>query len=195
MLAVQRCNLPFEAAQSAFERGNLLANRGDLRGAIPAFEESLRIAAASANPVQQMLSHNNLAYHLMLLGDLDPAQAHIREALALAERYALGMAWQYVYSTLGEIALAVGKLDEADAAFERALVAAQSWNNDVQIANLRVNQALVARARSELDRARELLAEAQAAFGAAVEPYVRDKIARYRAELLDDQERASRARQ
>lgn len=192
---LQSHDLPFEAAQSAFERGNLLANRGDLRAAIPAFEESLRIAEASANPMQQMLAHNNLAYHLMLLGDLDPAQQQIQAALALSERFALGMARQYVYSTLGEIAFALGKLDDADAAYERALAGARAWNNDVQIANLRVNQALVARARNDLPRARALLDEAQAIFGAAVEPYVRDKILRYRAQLFGDQDAAVRARQ
>lgn len=179
---LQEHELPFEASQSAFERGNVRANRGELQAAIPAYRESLRIAEASGSPPQQMLAHNNLAYHLLLLGDLDAAQQHIRAALALAERFELRMAWQYVYSTLGEIAFALGKLDDADAAFERALEAARSWHNAVQIANLRVNQALVARARNDLPRARALLDEAQTTFGAAVEPFVRDKILRYQAE-------------
>ncbi|HEY0735618.1 MAG TPA: tetratricopeptide repeat protein, partial [Herpetosiphonaceae bacterium] len=192
---LQAHDLPFEASQSAFERGNVLANRGDLPAAIPAYQESLRIAEASGYPPQQMLGHNNLAYHLMLLGDLDVAQEHIQAALALAERFELRMAWQYVYSTLGEIAFALGKLDDADAAFERALEAARASHNAVQIANLRVNQALVARARNDLPRARALLDEAQTTFGAAVEPFVRDKILRYRAELFGDQDFALRARQ
>ncbi|MBV9787759.1 MAG: AAA family ATPase, partial [Chloroflexi bacterium] len=192
---LQDHDLPFEASQSAFERGNVLANRGELRAAIPAYEQALRIAEASGNPQQQMLAHNNLAYHLMLLGDLDPAQEHIRVAQQLSERFALGVAWQYVYSTLGEIMFALGKLDEADAAFERALEAATAWHNAVQIANLRVNQALVARARNDLPRAHALLDEAQTTFGTAVEPYVRDKILRYRAEILGDQDPVMRARQ
>lgn len=192
---LQAHDLPFEASQSAFERGNLRANRGDLPAAIPAYREALRIAEASGYPPQQMLAHNNLAYHLMLLGDLDAAREHIQAALALTERFALRMAWQYVYSTLGEIMLALGHLDDADAAFERALEAARASQNAVQIANLRVNQALVARARNDLPRAGALLDEAQTTFGAAGEPFVREKIGRYRAEILGDQDFALRARQ
>ncbi|HEX6292523.1 MAG TPA: AAA family ATPase [Herpetosiphonaceae bacterium] len=180
---VQAHDLPHQAAQSAFERGNLLANQGDLRAAIAAFTESLRLAHATDNPMQQAMAHNNLAYHHLLAGDLDEAQEQIRTALALVERFALGLLWQYVHSTTGEIALAQGQLDAADAAFSRALDAASAWNNRVHIANIRVNQALVARARNDLAQARALLDEAQATFDDAVEPFVRDKILRYRAEL------------
>ncbi len=181
---VQAYNLPFQGAFGAFERGNLLANRGELRAAITAFNESLRIARAANNPMQQALAHNNLAYHHLLLGDLDVAQEHIDAAMALAERFALGLLWQYVHSTAGELALAQGQLDVAEAAFAHALDAARGWNNDVQVANVRVNQALVARARNDLKQAQALLDEALSVFGDAVEPFVRDKIMRYRAELL-----------
>jgi tetratricopeptide (TPR) repeat protein len=180
---IQTHNLPFQAAFSAFERGNLLANRGELQAAIAAYAESLRIAQAVDNPMQQALSRNNLAYHHLLVGDFDAAQAHIHAALALAEQFALGLLWQYLYSTAGEIASAQGRLDAADTAFAQALEAARAWNNRVQIANIHVNQALVARARHDLPCARALLLEAQAVFGAAVDPFVWDKIARYQDEL------------
>jgi tetratricopeptide (TPR) repeat protein len=176
-------NLPFQAALSAFERGNLLANRGELQAAIAAYGESLRIAQAVDNPMQQGLAHNNLAYHHLLLGDLEAALRHIGAAIALAEQFALGFQWQYLYSTAGEIASAQGRLDDADAAFAQALEAARAWNNRAQIANIHVNQAIVARARHDLPQARALLHEAEAVFGTAVDPFVGDKIARYRDEL------------
>lgn len=174
-----------EAAQSAFERGNLLANQGQLRTAIAAYTKSLRIAQALANPVQQTMAHNNLAYHFLLLADLDAAQQHAQAGMMLAERYALGSLWQYLHSTAGEIALALGRFEAADAAFVHALDAATASNNRVQMANVKVNQALVARARNDVERARALLDEAQAIFRGAVDPFVHDKIVRYRAELME----------
>jgi DNA-binding SARP family transcriptional activator/tetratricopeptide (TPR) repeat protein len=181
--AIRMHNLPFQAALSAFERGNLLANRGELTAAIAAYQESLRLAQVVGNPMQQSLARNNLAYHHLLLGDLDAAQSHIRAAIALAEQFALGFLWQYLHSTAGEIATAQGRFDAAESAFTSALEAARNWSNRVQIANIHVNQALVARARHDLAHARTLLAEAQSVFGAAVDPFVWDKIVRYRDEL------------
>jgi len=170
-------------AEITFERGNLLANRGDLPDALSAFAEALQLAQASSNPVYTIMAQNNLAYHTLLTGDVARAQAHIDAAVELTERYAPSSLWQYVPSTAGEIALAQGKLDVADEAFTRAFAAAQAWDNRVHMANVRVNQARVAQARNDRDRARELMAEAQELFGTAANPFVRDKIARISAEL------------
>jgi hypothetical protein len=54
------------------------------------------------------------------------------------------------------------------------------------MANVRVNQALLARARGDRAEARALLDEAQQLFGAAADPFLRDKIARLSAELAQD---------
>jgi DNA-binding SARP family transcriptional activator len=172
-----------QAGQSAFERGNLLANQGNVHAALAAFAEALQLAREIKNPISQAMAHNNLAYHAALVGELERAQQHVRDAAALAEQYALSLLWQYIHSTAGEIALAQGQLDSADTAFRDALAAAQAWDNRAHIANLRVNQARVALARSDLTQAHTFLTEAQAVFGDAVDPYVRNKIARYRAEI------------
>ncbi|HEU5098451.1 MAG TPA: AAA family ATPase [Roseiflexaceae bacterium] len=164
-------------AHIAFERGNLLADRGDRPAAIVAFREALRLASASESTIEAALAHNNLAYHLLLAGDISAARAHIRPATELAERYAVGFLLQYVYSTAGEIALAEGQLDQAEVAFARAFEAAHEADNRVHMANLRANQALVALERAEPDSAQALLAEARALFGDALDPFVRDKIA------------------
>jgi DNA-binding SARP family transcriptional activator/predicted negative regulator of RcsB-dependent stress response len=170
-------------AQITFERGNLLANRGDLSAAVAAFAEALRMAETSSNPVFMTMARNNLAYHTLLLGDVEQAQHHVDVAVELAERYALGFLWQYVWSTAGEIALARKELDSAEAAFEHAFEVARAWGNRVHMANVHVNQALVAQARSRLDRAREHLEAARAVFGDVGDPVVRNKIARVSAEL------------
>jgi DNA-binding SARP family transcriptional activator len=164
--------------QIAFERGNLLANQGDLHAAVGAFAEALRLAEASTNLVFAVMAWNNLAYHTLLIGDIARARQHIAVAAELTERYALSFLWQYVSSTTGEIALAQGELDAADAAFARAFEAARAWQNRVHMANVRANQALIAHARHDAARARALVEEAQGLFGAAADPFVRDRIAR-----------------
>jgi tetratricopeptide (TPR) repeat protein len=170
-------------AQIAFERGNLLANSGDLPAALAAFAEALRLAEETSNPVYAAMTQNNLAYHTLLTGDVTSAQAHIRAAEELTEHYGLSFLWQFVHSTAGEIALAQGELDAADAALARAFEAARAWDNRVHMANVRANQALLARARDDPAQARALLDQARELFGAAADPFVRDKIARLSAEL------------
>ncbi len=96
----------------------------------------------------------------------------------LTERYALSFLWQYVWSTAGEIALARGDLSSADAAFGRAFAVAQAWDNQVHMANVRINQALVAQARNETVQARALVEAARDLFGASADPFVGNKIER-----------------
>jgi tetratricopeptide (TPR) repeat protein len=175
---VQMHGLRGMRAQIAFERGNLLANSGDLPAALAAFTEALRLAEGSANPVYTAMAHNNLAYHTLLAGDVAGAQAHIRAAEELTERYALSFLWQFVHSTAGEIALAQGNLGGADAALARAFEAARAWDNRIHMANVQTNQAQVALARNDRAQARALLDQAHQLFDGAADPFVRDKIAR-----------------
>jgi DNA-binding SARP family transcriptional activator len=172
-----------QAGHIAIERGNLLANRGDLHGGIRAFAEAVRLAEESGMVVQAATAWNNLAYHTLLAGDVEQAQRHIAVALELTERYALSFLGQYVWSTSGEIALAREEFQSAEGAFEHAFEAAQAWNNYVHMANVRVNQARVAQARSRSSEARALVDEAQALLGESVDPFVRNKVEQIRMEL------------
>jgi tetratricopeptide (TPR) repeat protein len=180
---VQTHELVGMQAQIAFERGNLLANRGDLPAALAAFAEALRLAEETSNPVYTAMAQNNLAYHTLLAGDVTSAQAHIRAAEEFTERSGLSFLWQFVHSTAGEIALAQGELDAADTALARAFEAARTWGNRSHMANVRANQAEVVRARHDQSQARALLDEARELFDAAADPFVRDKIARVGGEL------------
>ncbi|MGD8488718.1 MAG: AAA family ATPase [Anaerolineae bacterium] len=145
--------LPGMAARARFELGNLLAQRGDLEGAIRAFEEVISLASDAGDRFLEVLGHNNLAYHAHLAGDLEMAVQHIEAGLALADEFSLFVPRQYLYSTRGEIALAQGLLDEAGLWFERALNEAEKHQNLVQAANIRANLGLVERDRGDLEKA------------------------------------------
>jgi hypothetical protein len=177
------------AALVAFERGNLLADRGDLAGAQAAFAEALAGAQATNNRVLETSAYNNLAFGALRAGDLDAAERHLARAREDTERYAIGFMGQYVWSTAGELALAHGQLEEADAAFVRSYEAAQALGNQVHQANVRLNQADVALARGEHARAKVLVGEAEKLFGQASDPFLREKLRRMAARLDGQQRR------
>jgi tetratricopeptide (TPR) repeat protein len=185
-------NLPEMAARSRFELGNLLAQRGDLAGALGAFEKTLALAQVAGARFLEILGHNNLAYHAHLAGDLDTAREHIQAGLALAEAHGLFIPRQYLYSTRGEIALAEGQPDEAQDWFRRGLVEAEKNNNQLMAANIRANLGLAARAQGNLDRALIRLEEAQHAAAAISAPHLQTQIDLWLAELhLQRGERAA----
>lgn len=158
------------ATVSRFELGNLLAERGNLAGAIAIYEEVAALAQAVGDVNQQVLAQNNAAYHALLASDLPAAHRHIAVALAVADDSGLRVARQYLFSTRGEIALAEGQWDIAEIWFRRSLAEAESYDNPEQIAKCRANLALVARGRGAfladpgpaLDSALILLDEAAA---------------------------------
>jgi DNA-binding SARP family transcriptional activator len=175
---VKEHNLTALAMQAAFERGNLLANRGEIGAAVVAFAKARQVAEDTKDVFGAALAGNNLAYHTFLAGDIAQAQTQIDAALALTERYQLNLLAQYIYSTAGEIALAQHDLTRAEEVFERAFAAAQARDNRTQMANIRASQALVAQAQHNLAQARTLAAEARALFGDANDHFVRNRIER-----------------
>ena len=185
-------NLLELASVGRFELGNLLAQRGDLTKALESFEQALGLARASGDLFQQVLAHNNLAYHTMLVGDLARARQQIEAGLELVEKHALFVPRQYLYSTRGELALAEGELAEAEVWFERALTEAQRNDNRPFMANIRANMGLAARARGDLDHALLLLEEARAGLTGVAAPHLQTKIDLWLAELyLQREEQAA----
>ena len=176
-------NLPAVAGVGRFELGNLLAQRGDLPGALEAFAAALALAQSSGDLFQEVLAHNNLAYHALLAEDLDTAQTHIAAGLALAQSHELFTPRQYLYSTRGEIALAQGAFDEAEQWFNRALAEAKRNNNQLQAANIQANLGLVARARGALDEAKLLLEEARHAITHLTAPHLQTQLDLWLAEV------------
>jgi tetratricopeptide (TPR) repeat protein len=165
--------------QAAFERGNLLANHGEIEAAVAAFTEAHRLAERGNDLFGMAFAGNNLAYHTLLAGKADLAQQQIEAAITLTEQYKLTLLSQYVYSTAGEIALARQDLARAEEAFDQAYTAAQSRDNRIQMANVRASQALVAQARHKPAEAHALVEEAWSLFGeTATDYHVRQRLER-----------------
>lgn len=185
-------NLSQMAARSRFELGNLLAHRGDLEAALRAYEQTIDLAVQAGDHFQEVLGHNNLAYHTMLAGDLATARRHIETGLALADSYSLFLPRQYLFSTRGEIALAEGDAGAAESWLRRALAEARKNGNVVQAANIQANLGLAARARGDLDEALVLLVAAQEALAGLTAPQLEIQLDLWLAELhLQRGERAA----
>lgn len=129
---------------SHYNLGNLLQARGDLPGAIEAFETAIRLEPLSVPPLV------NLAMAHAMLGQSGPAEARLRQALELqADSVAANL-------NLGLLLGERGAANEAETCLRRALAA------DPDLAVAAYNLAVL-RAGEDLDEAVELLARAVAA--------------------------------
>jgi len=138
-------------AQVKFEQGSVAAQQGNLPLAIAFYRETLAVADEAGAEIAlqwQILSRNNLAYHLNLMGDSTALQ-YAREGQSMAqEKGVLGLQ-PYLLSTLGEIALAQNDLDMAEKYFTEGLALAERLSIPERLAGLTANLALVARQRGE----------------------------------------------
>ena len=138
-------------AQIKFEQGSVAAQQGNLPLAVALYHETLAVADQSETEATlswRILSRNNLAYHLNLMGDPTAIQ-YARAGLSLAqEKGALGLQ-PYLLSTLGEIALAQNDLDRAENHFTAGLALAERLSIPERIAGLTANLGLVAQRRGE----------------------------------------------
>ncbi len=120
---------PSIIAQLKFELGSVFAQQGDLDQAVQYYRESLEAANqsdAAAGLEQRILSNNNLAYHLHLLGD-PTAKEYALVGLNLArEKGVIGLQ-AYLLSTIGEIALAASDLEQAEKYFKEGLEIAERF--------------------------------------------------------------------
>ncbi len=140
---------PADLAQIKFELGSVAAQRGDLPAAIASYREALAVAEANPSAAHyRILAHNNLAYHLLLLGD-PSASAHAQTGLSLAREAGLLFYVPYLLSTLGEIALAQSDLDTAERSFTEGLELAERLTIPERIAGLTANLGLVAIRRGQ----------------------------------------------
>jgi DNA-binding SARP family transcriptional activator len=172
------------AAHSCFELGNLMAERGDLAGAVRTYRESIDLAHQAGDTFQEVLGHNNAAYHAVLLGDLALAREQVERGLGLAEGLGLRIPLQYLYSTRGELALAEGQWAEAEAWFRRGLVESERSGNQRQRANLQANLGLAARGRGDLESAHYLLETARDQAEPLAAPHLQAQIDLWLVEVL-----------
>jgi DNA-binding SARP family transcriptional activator len=157
LLADQPVPDPLAMAQVRFELGSVAAQQGDLPRAVAYYHEALVVADGAADmPTMvegaltwRILARNNLAYHLLLLGDLPSAARYAAEGVRLAEeRGAIGLQ-PYLQSTSGEIALANGDLDGAEQWFAAGLALAERLPIPERVAGITANLGLVALRRGQ----------------------------------------------
>jgi DNA-binding SARP family transcriptional activator len=138
-------------AQVEFELGNLAAQQGQLTEAVAHYREALRLTATGRSDESQriyVLAHNNLAYHLHLLGDPE-ATSYAQRAAELVRDKGMLTLFSYVASTQGELALAAGDLAAAEGYFQQGLANAQRLAQRERIAGLTANLGLVAQRRGQ----------------------------------------------
>lgn len=139
--------------ETLLELGNVRAQRGDLPGAIETFRELVAHAQNINDINSRVIGYNNLAYHLLLDGQVAQAQDAIEQGLQLADEFDMQLPRQWLYSTRGEVALALAQWDEAEEWFVRGMTEAERLGNREQLANYEMNRALAARGRGQSDDA------------------------------------------
>lgn len=183
---------PALMAQAQFERGGLAAQQGDFATALGYYEQTLAIAREDGDlPMWEALALNNLAYHLLLLGDqarLPEADTHTRQGLRLAEDRGLLNLLPYLYSTRGELQLAAGNVADAQVSFLAGLAQAEAIGHQERIAGLNANLGLAARARGEHSTAIHRLSTALAQADAVGTQHLAAQIRIWLAPLLPPDE-------
>lgn len=178
-----------------FEQGGILAQQGDIPAAIGRYHAALSAASTATTQsgrTWQIFAHNNLAYHIHLLGNYDEATRHARLGLRIAQRSGARMAQSYLYSTMGEIALAQGDLESAERSFFEGLDIAERYGILERIAGIEANIGLVARAREDIDSATKHLQHAMAKADALGVHHLAAQIRIWLATLVGDNEAIQR---
>ena len=158
-----------QMAQIDFELGNIAAQQGRLPEAIAHYERTLALSRPDKSTERdldealrsQILAHNNIAYHLHLLGD-PRASSYIKKALVMAQEKGVLSVLAYLLSTKGEIALAQEEFTEAESAFTQALAHAQRLSQPERVAGITANLGLLAIARGQNELAIHRLSAALA---------------------------------
>jgi tetratricopeptide (TPR) repeat protein len=143
-----------------FELGNVAAQRGEIARALELYEEAAQAAEAARVYYFQALAYNNLAYHHLLLDQLEAAQSALTRGYALAETHQMFGALLHLASTRGEILLYREEWAEAWTAFQNGLALAEELGNLERQAGFRAGLALAARGQRRLAQAIQLLEEA-----------------------------------
>lgn len=95
--------------QSARHLGQILQERGDPTAALPLLEESLRVRAEANRPRRLPVALHALAFAQLEAGDLDSADANLRRAREIGERYG------------NTLVLAMSARTEAEVAWQRLI--------------------------------------------------------------------------
>jgi DNA-binding SARP family transcriptional activator/tetratricopeptide (TPR) repeat protein len=150
-------------ARRKYQLAATLGQRGDSAAAVAVYQEALHIVQTDAlqlDITRTIMLYNNLGYHLHLLGDFAQAAEMVRAGIRFAQEKGSTSHLPYLLSTSGEIALAQKDLDAAETFFRQGLVLAEKIPIPERIAGITANLGLVAQARGQNERARQLLSSA-----------------------------------
>ncbi len=159
LTAHRQANNSSDLCAALFELGNVAAQRGELNRALDSYAEAAHIAETGHVYYYLALAYNNLAYHHLLLGDLDASRRSAEQGLKLAETYEMLGVLVYLYSTQGEILLYQANWLAAAEMFQRGLSLAEELNHVERQAGYRAGLALAARGQNDLNLAMTLLEE------------------------------------
>lgn len=144
-----------DLARIKFERGSVAAQKGDLEKAILLYQEALKFASENDSEKSltwRILANNNIAYHMLLSGDVQAEQYALAGLKLAQERGMLGQL-PFLYSTLGEIALSENKLDNAEEYFSKGLKLAVQLGMKERMAGLNANLGRLAISRGQKELA------------------------------------------
>lgn len=178
-------------ARILFELGGIAAQRGNLPQAIERYRQVVDITCSVGGEAAMWcaLANNNLAYHLLLIGD-PRAPEYAANGLSKAQEFGLLELLPYIYSTLGEIALKEAvSISEAENYFRQGLGLAEEFKMEERIAGLTANLGRVEIERGNLELAKHLLSDASQKAGALGTRYQWAQIHLWLAPLLSAVER------
>jgi tetratricopeptide (TPR) repeat protein len=149
-----------QVAHVEFELGNIAAQQGRLAEAIAHYQQTLALSRPNKRSEQEnddalrthILAHNNIAYHLHLMGD-PRAGTYLEQAIAMARDKGMLTVFAFLLSTQGEIALAQEDFAGAEIAFTHALAHAQRLNQPERVAGITANLGRLAQARGQSELA------------------------------------------
>jgi len=150
-------------ARLKYQLAAVAGQRGDSAAAVAGYRAALEMIQTDPSALEitrTIMLHNNLGYHLHLLGELAEAENSVRTGIRFAQEKGSTSHLSYMLSTLGEIELAKGNLDAAENSFAEALAAAEKTPIPERIAGNTANLGLVAKARGQNARAIELFSTA-----------------------------------
>nr|MBA2677008.1 tetratricopeptide repeat protein [Ktedonobacteraceae bacterium] len=173
----------------------IFAEQGKWQEAIAAYRDFEHAAHALRDIFQEVLARNNVAYHTILLGDLEAARQEIEAVLALVKTYALSAAHFYVYSTYGELFLAEKNWSEAERWLKRALAQVKQRNDtQTQVAEVYAHLGRVAWGRGDLAAAAQRLERASSMMHQFGTPFQQTQIDLWLADLYSISEKEDAAR-
>jgi len=100
---------------------------------------------------------NELAYLYLTIGDLDTAEANIRESLRIAEKLGIQVALASAYGNLGVIYQTRGDLDKAETMLNKSLDINEKLGRLKGVAHQYGNLGLIYKTRGVLDKAEQML--------------------------------------